>query len=141
MSRVGDFWKELLTPEAFSDPYSEATNQLSHMALGVALSLGVCVLYHAAFGELPARIFLWVGLIFAYFLVIEIWLQRAGGKDSLADTAFVGMGSTMSLWPAKEVGLDGGLVLIAFNAPLLGWLLLGSVSALGVHLWWSFRRV
>lgn len=135
MNSFSLFWQVLMTPSDYADdPYSEASNQLGHIALGSIFSLVACIVWFLVFGEMPVRWEVWAGVVVIYAVMVEAWLQGWAGRDSFADTFFVQCGATMTLMPVKEVAFAPDLVVIEFRPQLLGVLMLASTAALMLHL-------
>lgn len=128
-----DFIKMLAVPSDFDgDPYGEATNQLSHIALGAVAALAICIAHREVMGEMPTRWMVFFGVALFYVLVIEVAVQRWKPKDSLFDSVFVSLGAAMALWPVREVSVSGDLTAISFDHMKLGWLMLFGVGLLSV---------
>lgn len=141
MNRVWQFWNVLTTPSDHEgDPYVEAANQLSHIALGCVFSLSACVIWFILFGEMPVRVAVWFSVVLGYAVAVEWWLQGWNGRDSFADTFFVQCGVSMTLWPVKEVGFAPDIALIEVRPKFLGVLMLISTMALILHLWPRIKR-
>lgn len=141
MSPIRQFWQVLMTPSDHAgDPYAEASNQLGHIALGCIFSLVACVIWFIIFGEMPYRAHVWVTVVFGYAILFEILIQGWEGRDSTIDTFFVACGSTMTLWPVREIGFSPDIVVIEFKPVLLGSLMLISAIALCLHLWPRIKR-
>ena len=142
MSYLSEFWGVLMTPsDNEGQPYVEATNQLSHVALGSIFSLAASVSWFVFFGEMPYRVYVWIAVVFGYVAIIEIWLQGWAGVDSLTDSYFVQCGATMTLWPVHEVGFNAQFVTLEFRPVLLGLLMLITAASLVLHLRPRIRKL
>lgn len=129
------FWEVLMTPSAHEgDPYSEASNQLGHIALGCIFSLIFCVVHFAIFGEMPVRLKTWVLVVAGYAFVFEFLIQGWKGQDSFVDTFFIQCGCTMTLWPVREVGISTRSVILEFHPVLLGILMAITFIVMLLHL-------
>ena len=82
------------------DPYGWACNQSGHLAIGFGLSL--------VLGPVATAVL--------YFVAWEVLYQvrRLGGgwRDSVADTLFVGVGGLLSAYPAFQVHIYAGFVVM-----------------------------
>ncbi len=121
MSTWRDFWSEVMTPDRFSDdPYGEASNQISHAALGAIAALGACILWREVAGEMPYRWHVFALITVVYAVLIEGVLQKWASWDSAADSLFVMTGAAGALLPVKEVSALGGITVIEFEHRTLG---------------------
>ena len=90
-----------LTPDSQpGDAYGWACNQAGHLAIGFGLSL--------VLGPVATAVL--------YFVAWEVLYQvrRLGGgwRDSVADTLFVGVGGLLSAYPAFQVHIYAGFVVM-----------------------------
>ena len=96
-------WAEINTPDDFyQDPYGEATNQLSHAALGALIVIAFCFAYEWWWGEFPMKPVAAIVVTLPYLLG-EIFDQRWRGWDTIADVYFYSIGGYVVLASLSEV--------------------------------------
>lgn len=112
MNRLRALWRMFAqTPDDFAGrPYEGALNQLGHWTMGVIFTALVCAGWFWWFGEMPSKVAASGGVIFAYILAVEIAAQGWQGRDTVADSYFVSIGSIAVTWSLSEV-LGPGCVL------------------------------
>lgn len=121
MSTWSDFWSEVMTPDRFrDDPYGEATNQISHAALGAISALICCVVWREISGEMPYRWQVFAVIAVSYTLIVEVLLQRWSAWDSAADSLFVMTGAAAALLPVKEIAAHEARTVIELEHRTLG---------------------
>lgn len=131
------FWGELNTPDSFSDqPYEGALNQAGHIMIGATAAVILCLLWQMAFGEMPYRWAVGLGLSIGYLLLIECLRQGWQGADSVVDAAFVSLGVALPLISLREVR-PGALEPQAIPG-IVG--LLCAAAALGLYVYPRARR-
>lgn len=129
------FWDDLNTAEDFADqPVKGATNQVGHIAIGCAVTAGICSGWVQLFGDgaltwprvAAAAIF----VVLVYLIAIEFGRQGWAGRDTVEDTAFVALGATLPAvlldmtpsgrWARIDEASTGFLVWLAITFVALG---------------------
>lgn len=106
------FWGDVNTPSNFAnDWYGGVTNQIGHVMLGLFAVCAICVAYAVAFGEMPWRGPVGMGIIAVYFFGIELWRQKWQGADTIVDTCFVALGVIAPLVSLHEVAFSPAIKL------------------------------
>lgn len=95
------------------DWYLFATNQISHLALGVLFAWLVAMIYHKIMGEYPYKLEMLAVLAFGY-LAFELVSQGWNGLDTIEDWTF------FSIWGAGGATsafseIQSGSVVLAFD--------------------------
>lgn len=79
----------LLEADEFpNDWYGWATNQISHIGLGVFIVFAVCLASFGIFGEMPYKDAVYATVLFGY-LAFELGVQGWREWDTVEDTTFV----------------------------------------------------
>lgn len=122
---------EWIKPDAFAArPYGWVTNQVAHIALGVAIVTATALVGWGLLREYPYR--LEIGLVAVAFVVaFEIGVQGWQGRDTVEDCAFMLYGIGGSLWAFQEA--EAGAVEVDGN-PLI---VAAFISAAVAHLVWG----
>lgn len=119
MSVWRDFLAILRRPSSFErDAYGWATNQISHVGLGMFGVWIMCLVMFAVLGEFPFRATVFVAFTAAY-LFFELRAQRWKGWDTIEDVMFVcvyGAGGTLASF--REFEPQGSDVVLSMMAPL-----------------------
>lgn len=93
--------RDILTPSRFEgDWYGWATNQISHIGVGLFLVFATCFIEWGIRGEFPYRWQVW-GAVFFCYVVFEVWGQGWRGFDTIEDVMFVtvyGAGSVLTVF-------------------------------------------
>lgn len=99
----------IFLPDNFhGDWYGWLTNQISHIALGMAGVGALCFLALVVFGEFPGRRATWV-LFAGGYMLYEMSVQRWNGVDTVEDWIFVaGYGAGGLLHTLREVNPGTG---------------------------------
>ena len=134
-------WDELKRPDDFwLDWYGAATNQISHIFIGLVSSGVIASSYSLFFGEMPFRINVLCAVFTIFVIFVQIINQGWNGKDTFWDTYFVTLGLSAGLYSFLEIKVpDYDTVLVFFPERLLLFFLVGFVSLL-IHLWPRMRR-
>lgn len=94
------------------DWYGWATNQISHVFVGVFLVFWLCTCYFFTFGEMPYKTAV-LGVMLSGYLLFEIGVQGWRGLDTIEDTVFtVGYGAAGVLSGFTEVSQGSPLVAV-----------------------------
>lgn len=128
--RALEWFRTAFAQDDFADDwYGWLTNQISHIGLGIALSLAVSAIWFFAAGEFPHKLTAWALCLVGYSAteVIRGWRWR----DSLEDVAFVcayGAGGALLLFsevtpgsPLLIVSVSDILPTVAIASAHLGW--------------------
>jgi hypothetical protein len=135
-----DIWSEANRPDDYADsPYEAFINQFGHIALGAFVCALVSAGFGAVFGEMPPRLAVFLGILVAYFVLIEWKLQGYRPVDSITDAGFVGIGAALPLVALEEVKLCGRYVLELHSMATVA-VLLGAAIALFAHVALIIRR-
>lgn len=106
MTPLRAVWDELTTSSRFDrDWYSWATNQASHVGLGMFGVWLMCLVMFVLLGEFPYRATVFIAFTAAY-LFFELRAQRWAGWDTVEDVLFVcvyGAGGTLASFREFEV--------------------------------------
>lgn len=77
------------SPDSYSrDPYGFLVNQVSHLALGIAMILCIALAGYWTQGEYPYRWEMW-GIAAGLILQFELTVQRWSGSDTVHDVLFM----------------------------------------------------
>lgn len=122
MNRFLRWFRSTFEQDDFAhDWYGWATNQISHIGLGIGMALISSTIYLTVFGEFPVRWMMWFALLWSY--IVNEWARGWHGFDSVEDTLFTtgyGAGGAFLLFKEVTPG-DPHLVVSAADVlPLLG---------------------
>lgn len=114
-------FKTFFKPEDFkSKPYPYLTNQLGHIFLGFGITTWYVWALNYTSGVYPSQVMAFFVCVFAYFTVWECITQGWRQFDSIEDTAYFGMGSSVYLFIHMEWVIDRiALYLVLISIPLL----------------------
>ena len=135
---IREIWLEAMRPEDFAGrPYEAVKIQLAKAALAAFFFVLICVGWALAFGEMPYRAPVWLGMVGFYLVVIEVARQKWQGRDTLWDTYFLAYGAAGPAVSLHEVSVDP-IALTLYEWQCLAWLI-GLVVSLTVHAWAMWR--
>jgi hypothetical protein len=134
-SALRSFWGDLNTPGTYyADPVGGAGNQGTHVLMAGCVTVAVCVFWAVFYGEMPYRWPLWLAVVFGYAVGVEWLSQGWSGKDSSADTYFVGLGAAGPLVSLYEVTYRPEIKL-GFNEFECGVWLVVLVVSMAAYIW------
>jgi hypothetical protein len=102
------FAADLRKPDDFGRrPAAGGANQLAHVLMGLVLNGVVLAAAVVLFSVTPSPWITTIGLTLLYLVVIELGWQPWAGEDTVADTAFFGLGASfwiavLRLTPSQE---------------------------------------
>ena len=88
------------------DWYGFATNQISHLALGVLFAWLIALFYHSIVGEYPRKLEM-IAVLAAGYMAFELFSQGWNGFDTIEDWTFFsvwGAGGATAAFSEVEIG-------------------------------------
>lgn len=138
------FWRDLNTPEDFADqPVKGATNQVGHIAIGCAVTAGLCSAWVQLFGDgaltWPRVAATAIFVVLVYLFAIEFGRQGWAGRDTVEDTAFVALGAVLPAVLMQMTPSGRWIRLDEASAAFLVWLAV-TCGALALYVYPRARR-
>ena len=116
------FFRDLFAePADFrDDAYGYLTNQVGHVFFGATIPMFVIGLSYYSTGRYPDQIPIVINFVLSYLIGWELMTQGFRGLDTLLDTLFVAVGTSLYIIVEMDIVLDR--LLVAFALVYVGLL-------------------